>query len=300
VLRKCALAVPVVLLVVGLVACGDDASQKTKGPYAVGTRQVSWVDKSRETPAYGGAPALPDRTLVTDIWYPAEGDPNAAAAPDAPNADGPFPVVVFNHGQQGEPAQYALSFESWARAGYVVVAPRHPISVRGGPGGQFVDDFYGEIGDIPFVIDAIDQELSDIADVDHLAVAGHSSGAIAAYGVGFNTCCHDDRVDAVLVEGLMNIPLDGEYSDDLKGTAVLFMAGDADPAYPEGHAIFEGADSPKYFLTIPGGDHSLIYRDAVAWPTVANAALAFFDRHLKDRDDAGDALKQVPGIEADP
>ena len=47
---------------------------------------------------------------MTDVWYPDD-------------ADGPFPLIVFNHGQQGEPQQYAPSFEAWAGADYVVAAP---------------------------------------------------------------------------------------------------------------------------------------------------------------------------------
>jgi fermentation-respiration switch protein FrsA (DUF1100 family) len=151
------------------------------------------------------------------------------------------------------------------------------------------------------VIDSIDEELADLADVDHLAVAGHSSGAIVAYAVAFNTCCHDDRVDAVLVQAGQSATLDGEYADDLKGTPVLFMHGDADLSpLAEAHALFESAGSPKYFLAIPGGDHSNAYRSGAPAPMVADAALAFFDRHIKDRDEAGDTLEATPGIEAAP
>jgi fermentation-respiration switch protein FrsA (DUF1100 family) len=285
----------------GIVACGDDASQETTGPYGVGSRSVTFVDETRATPAFGASPAQATRTLVTDLWYPAEGDPNAAPMADAPAADGPFPLIVFNHGQQGEPQQYAPSFESWARAGYVVAAPRHPLTVRGGPGAQFANDIAGELGDVPFVITSIDEELPDLADVDHLAVAGHSSGAVVAFGVAFNTCCHDDRVDAVLVEALVNVPLDGEYAADLKGTPLMFMHGDADPTpLAAAHTTFDAAEPPKYFFPIQGGDHSNTYRSGQPAPLVAGAALAFFDLHLKNRDAALDTLRGVPGIEAAP
>lgn len=201
----------------------------------------------------------------------------------------------------GGPQQYAPSFQLWARAGYVVAAPRHPVSVRGGPGGQFVHDIEGELGDVPFVITSIDKELSDLADVDHVAVAGHSSGAIVAFGVALNICCHDDRVDAVLVQALLNVPLRSEYAEDLQGTPVMFMHGDADPTpAAAAHTTFEAAEPPKYFVTIPGGDHSNAYRSGPPAPQVASAALAFFDLHIKQRDEALDTLGGVQGIEADP
>jgi len=288
------------LFVVAVGSCGgNDESQETKGPYGVGTRSMTFVDESRPTPAFGAAPARSTRKLVTDIWYPADTDPKAAPVANAGEADGPFPVIVFNHGQQGEPQQYALSFATWARAGYVVVAPRHPVTVRGGPGGGFPDDAEGEMGDVPFVIDSVDDELSDLADVDHLAVAGHSSGAVVAFAVAFNSCCHDDRVDAVLIEGMPRPPAEGDVDDDLRGTPVLFMHGDADlTPIADVHAAFDAAEAPKYFLPLRGGDHSLAYRDGKPARLVATTALAFFDLHLKDRDQARDALEGAPGIEA--
>lgn len=293
--------VSVVVLVVGIVSCGDDHAVETTGPYRVGTRSVTFVDESRPTPEFGASPAEDTRTVVTDLWYPAEGDPDGEPVADSPAADGPFPLIVFNHGQQGEPQQYAPSFELWARAGYVVAAPRHPLTVRGGPGAQFANDIAGEVGDVPFVISSIDEELSDLADVDHLAVAGHSSGAVVAFGNAFNTCCHDDRIDAVLVQALLYVPLDGEYAAELQGTPVMFMHGDADPTpLAESHAIFDEAEPPKYFLTIQRGDHSNVYRSDPSALLVAEAALAFFDLHLKDRDEALDTLEAVPEIEAVP
>jgi fermentation-respiration switch protein FrsA (DUF1100 family) len=297
----CRARVAIVLLFVGgIVACGDDVLGKV-GPYRVGTRLVTFVDHTRDTPAFGASPARPERTLVTDLWYPAEGEPDAAPVADAPAADGPFPLIVFNHGQQGAPQQYAPSFQVWARAGYVVAAPRHPVTVQGGPGGQFVHDVDGELGDVPFVIASIDKELSDLVDVDHVAVAGHSSGAIVAFGVAFNTCCHDDRVDAVLVQALVNVPLHGEYAPELKGTPVMFMHGDADPTpAAAAHTTFEAAEPPKYFLTLAGGDHSNAYRSGPPALQVAAAALSFFDLHIKHRDEALDTLVSTPSIEAEP
>jgi predicted dienelactone hydrolase len=290
----------VVLAVGGIVSCGDDHAVETTGPYRVGTRSVTFVDESRPTPAFGASPAVGTRTVVTELWYPTEGDPGGGPVADGPVADGPFPLIVFNHGQQGEPGQYALSFELWARAGYVIAAPRHPLTVRGGPGAQFVDDVEGEMGDVPFVVTSIDDELSDLADVDHLAVAGHSSGAIVAFGTAFSQCCGDDRVDAVLAEGLP-VSADGEDAAEIEDTPVMFIHGDADatpPAVP--HTVFEEAEPPKYFLTIQGGDHSDVFRSGPSAPLVAQAALTFFDLHLKGRDEALAGLTALPTIEAVP
>ena len=292
-----------VISAASLTACGADHAVETKGPYRVGTRQATFVDDSRQTPAFRGAPALPNRTLVTDFWYPAAGDPHEGPIQDGAPADGPFPVIVFNHGQNGSPDEYAPTFQTWAAAGYVVAAPRHPITVSGtGPGGEFVDDMQGEMGDDQFVIESIHEKMSDLADTDHLALAGHSSGALDAFSAAFNSCCHLDGVDAVLIEGMVPaLPLNGDFPDKYKGTPVMFIHGEND-AYPPSAVTpyFDQARSPKYFLTIPGGDHSAMYRNAPAWPQVAQAGLDFFDLHLKHRHELIGAIRKLPGIQADP
>jgi alpha-beta hydrolase superfamily lysophospholipase len=298
--RRVGVVLSVGLFALAVTACGDD-SPDTSGPYRVGTREYTFVDKERPTPAVGGQPELPDRTLVTDVWYPAEGDAKAAARPDAPFADGPFPLIVFNHGQQGAPEEYALSFETWARAGYVVVAPRHPITVRGGPAGpfaKFTDDLQGEIGDVPFVIDAAERELGDVVDTDEVAVAGHSSGAIVAFANGFDPCCADDRVNAVLVEGLVSTALGRDPKDEVDDIPVMFLHGTEDP-YPidKARADFDRVDSEKVFVTLEGGDHSEAYRTGVIAERASAAALAFFDDVLKNDSERLDDLESMKGID---
>jgi fermentation-respiration switch protein FrsA (DUF1100 family) len=297
--RVWAVAVPLTLAAVTGCSLFDDddaatpdddtaaAEVETVGTYGVETQSLTLVDDSRPTPAYGGQPEQPQRTVVTDVWLPAGGD-------------GSFPLIVFNHGQQGEPAQYAPSFERWASAGYVVAAPRHPLTVRGGPGAVFVDDMMGEIGDVPFVITAVAEELGERVDGDRVAVAGHSSGAIVAYAVGFNTCCHDDRVDAVLTEALIRLPFD-EYAPELRGTPVLFVVGTAD-AQPsvDSQAAYDSSEAPRFLLGVEGGNHSAMYRDGPEAGPVADAALAFFDLSLKDDQDAVGVLQSLPGMQADP
>jgi fermentation-respiration switch protein FrsA (DUF1100 family) len=292
----------VLVLVAAIGACGDDPSQQTTGPYAVGTTRHTFVDDSRPTPAFGDVPESPEREVVTDIWYPAEGDDRAAPKTDAPAADGPFPLIVFNHGQQGEPQLYALSLEAWARAGYVVAAPRHPLTIKGGSGAKFVDDAIGEVGDVPFVISRVGAELGDLVDLDHVAVGGHSSGAAVAYGAGFDSCCHDDRIDAVLAESLVKFPFEGgEYTDDLRGTAVMFAHAENDTNPIDAvRAEFERAESPRFFMTVAAGDHSEVFRTGESAQLVTRAALDFFDYVLKGRDSALDDLRKIPGVEAEP
>jgi fermentation-respiration switch protein FrsA (DUF1100 family) len=278
------------VVVAVLPGCGDDgAPVETAGTYAVEARSYTFVDEERPTPALGSQPELPSRTLVTDVWLPSSGA-----------SDGRYPLIVFNHGQQGEPQQYASSFERWASAGYVVAAPRHPLTIRGGPGGLFVDDAVGEVGDVPFTITQVGEELADVVDLEHVAVAGHSSGAIVAFAVAFNTCCHDERVDAVLAESVLNVPFEGEYAEELRGTPLLLVHGTADPnPIEQSRAAYEQASDPKFLLTVEGGNHSEMFRDGPEASAIADAALLFFDRYLKGSGQAGDQLAELPGVESD-
>jgi fermentation-respiration switch protein FrsA (DUF1100 family) len=287
-LRWALLAAFVLLLVV--TACGKDEKKTvaaaTKGPFAVGTRTFHFVDESRRLQGESG----PGRKLDTNVWYPAEGPPSETEVPDAPAAKGPFPLIVFNHGRSGEPQQYAASFRMWARAGYVVAGPRHPLTVRGLPFGAVTEDIVNEPADVSFVIRRLAAEQPKLVDVDHVAVAGHSSGAIVALAVGFNTCCDDERVDAVLLQSVIAPPFPGgEYFKGLPAKPVLFFHGDADIGFPfsAGHGLYEQAKPPKFFITIKGGSHSDPYRDGPPdYRLVARASLDFFDRYLKDDADA--------------
>jgi alpha-beta hydrolase superfamily lysophospholipase len=160
----------------------------------------------------------------------------------------------------------------------------------------FVNDAQGDIGDVAFVIDSIDEKLSDLADVDHVAVAGHSSGALVAFANAFQYCCHDNRIDAALLE---RTPIQlGKESAGVAGTPIMLVQGDADPTPPAvPHAAYDAADPPKVFLTVPGGDHSRMYRDSPPAADVARAVLAFLDWQVKGRDGALDTMEDTSGVE---
>jgi predicted dienelactone hydrolase len=284
------------VLVLLTTSCGKDKKKTseptaTKGPYAVGTRTFHFVDESRPLQAADG----PRRTLDTNVWYPAEGAPSEAEVPDAPAADGPFPLIVFNHGRSGEPQQYAASFRIWARAGYVVAGVRHPLTIRGLPS-PVTEDIVNEPADVSFVITQLGEDEPDLVDLDHVAAAGHSSGAIVALANGFNTCCYDDRVDAVLLESVLPAPFPGgNYFKGLPATPVLFLHGDADGSFPYsgGRSLFEQMKPPKFFITIKGGSHSDPYRNGPPdYHLVADASLDFFDRYLKEDEDALSRLER--------
>ncbi len=167
-----------------------------------------YVDASRPTPPNGGAPGAPTRSMPTTVWYPAVGAPALLPTPDAApdRAHGPYPLVVFAHGFAVTPLTYGALLAQWASAGYVVVAPELPLLNGDAPGGASHADYGApNIEDLDFVVgEALRRgstpgdPLDGLINPNAVAVAGHSDGEVLAYALGFEACCHDPRVKAVL------------------------------------------------------------------------------------------------------
>jgi predicted dienelactone hydrolase len=171
-------AVLFLVLSIALASCVSGASNggrptlaplrdpAVEGPYRVATLELDLQKTSTTT----GEP----RPLHTFVWYPAD-------------AGGPFPVVVFSHGNGGRPdgAQYLTQrLASW---GYIVAAPAHYgntyVECPGGCTGEAVtDSAANRPADVQFVPDAVlrDRTLGAIASPDLAAVIGYSLGGWTA------------------------------------------------------------------------------------------------------------------------
>lgn len=320
--RKAVLVV-LALVMAALSGCGGATRDReaASSSFAVGTRVETFVDASRETEARGEVPGHPSRTLETFVYYPSEGRAGGSPAPDAPpaTAKGPFPLIIFSHGSGvASPLRYDLLFRTWAAAGYVIAAPKHPLSSTSLPDGS--SDVVNQPGDVSFLIGELLRLGDDPAsrygrllDPSRIAVAGHSLGAGTALGVGFHRCCVDPRIRAgvVLAGREATFPADGWFAGI--NTPILVVHGDDDRLVrlAEGQKVFADAAPPKVMLTILGGDHNRPYGGSLATednperlgatphgPTgiVNTTVVAFLDRYLKDR---GDALTRLRATMAD-
>lgn len=280
---------------------GVPGSPARIGSYPVGMVTADLVDTSRGTPANGTAKALDHRNLPTWIWYPAAGDAGPGPAPSpvqdgAPAHEGRFPIVLFGHGVTGRAMYYQAVLQAWASAGYIVVAPDFPLSNGDTPGGPVVLDVGQQPADLSFILTQLlgadppraSAPVVAHLDAEHIAVAGHSLGAITALSAGFGVCCAEPRIDAVVDWAGALYPLLDQPSPDPKvdDVPLLIIHGDADGTVPyrQGEEVFAKVHTPRWFITLIGGEHTPPYVIGLAGQQsmlTTVATLDFFDAQLK-------------------
>jgi dienelactone hydrolase len=295
-----------VALVVAAGACGDDDDDRGSSPgappvgnteqlpdpvapgtYAVAELTETYVDGSRPTETPDGQGSAPSRTLVTTIHYP--------------EGEGPFPLIVLAHGQTGNPDKFTELTTAWASAGYVVAAPLFPLTSNQVPM-QVIADYNNQPGDMSFVIDEVlarsegdEGPLAGLVAADHVGVAGLSLGGATVYGIGFNACCRDDRVDAALVMAGMLLNFEDEF--EWPELPLMVIAGNADNS---GRDPYSMASPPKHLWTFERALHSAPFEDTddPGDDLVVTVTVDFWNGYLYEDDGAIDRLltdAMVPG-----
>ncbi len=283
------------VLAVGVVAAAGFAlapAGAEPGPGAsVETLPVTFVDDSRPTDATVSVPAQAQRTLATTITYPV-------------GIDGPMPLIVLAHGHNGHPSKFTELVGAWAAAGYVVAAPAFPLTNNTVPGGSNPGDVANQPADLSFVIDEVLRmarpgaggSLAGLVDERRIGAAGLSLGGGTVYGLVFNTCCRDKRIDAAVLMSTVRVSFEnGE--DAYRHVPALLLHGDADPQYRTSENAYPRLATPKWFVTLDGSTHSGPFEDT---PDPADAAVpaitvAFWDRYLKGERSARARLVDAVG-----
>jgi fermentation-respiration switch protein FrsA (DUF1100 family) len=264
-----------------------------QGPYGVETVTETFVDDSRPTVDPGGRLSAPTRTLETDLYVP-----------DAP---GPFPLIVQAHGFDGHPRKFTELATAWAETGYVVAVPAFPLTNDRAGAPRVLDDYANQPADVSFVIDEVLREsaadhplLGGQVDDDRIGVAGHSLGGATTYGLVFNDCCRDDRVDAVALMSTLPLPF-GDDPYAFEGVPMLLQQLTEDPIVPYDQAVdvYEQATAPKFLVSLEGGVHFEPYENApsVHDEVATETTIAFWDAYL--REDAGGVDRLVEAAESD-
>jgi predicted dienelactone hydrolase len=274
-------------------------------PFAVAQTTMTFVDASRASPARGGTPAQPGRTLVTTIYYPSSAAPTPEA-PAPPPAAGPFPLIVFAHGYATTAAAYAPLLRGLATGGYVVAAPDFPGTSTTNPGAANRADTLEQPADLSFVITSMLAASSapglmhGSIDPNAIGDSGHSDGGVTAAATAYNTCCIDPRIKAATILTGGAFGFEGQWFPT--GTPpVMFVhaVDDEINPYSASTSMFAQAQSPKYLLTVEDGSHFEVFVDPPWAPEIVKAMVAFYDLYLKHDPIADARLHSVgnqPGL----
>lgn len=244
------------------------------------------------------------------------------------------PVVVFSHGLAGNEYTYRYFGKHLASHGYTVLQPTHVGSNTSSfiktPGINIFsqNELIDRGKDVSFALDLLKQgklppEVSEKVDLDNVALAGHSFGALTAQALaGVEVTDHeghkvpiiDDRFDAYIAMS----PYGDSLPTHLLGMnpktfekiekPLLTISGDHDRLFTgaEGPRVhrdtFNGASSNhKYHLEIDKTLHaSFAQVFGVVGVTAAmtnSTSLAFLDAHLQGSEKAHDYLvEELPKV----
>ncbi len=266
--------------------------------HAVGMHEFAFTDVTRGTPALDDYPGSDVRTIPTTVWYPAQGAAGSMGADlPADKAHGPYPLVMFAHGFGVTPGFYAELLQRIASAGYVVAAPTYPI-LSGSPAGPsdtvgWEDTFTDTRFATSSVLDLSatgDATLGGMVDPQRIAVAGHSDGALIAFGDGFEAWRTDARVRAVIsYAALLGAP-GSIYQPN--GRAFLHFVSDHD-AYNDFDSTIAWDHAnlapPSWTVALWNADHAPPYTDPSDphFDLVARTTIDFLDFELKSQSSLG-------------
>jgi predicted dienelactone hydrolase len=222
------------------------------------------------------------------------------------DATQPLPVVVFSHGIGENRDSYAWLGKALAQRGYLAVHVTHAGTDRAvlERGYRHLyralkqkENWVNRPLDVSFVLD----RLADLplADMQRVAVAGHSAGAFTAFAVaGVRTAggetLRDDRVKVIVPMSMPRldgvIPLDGYTAIDIP---VLNMTGTCDTSllyrtFPKHRRVpFESAPAGRHYLvTIDRANHASFVVDDPRHDLIIALTDAFLRAWLRDDLDA--------------
>jgi len=273
-----------------------------------------------------------DKDLLIRVRYPAADDEHA----------GPFPLVVFSHGAGGSCDAFGSLSDSLASNGYVVIHPTHSDSLsllskdeRRTEGRDLLRNPRGivkkvnladRVADVKFILDSLDDigkmlDKPGLIDREHMAMAGHSAGAMTTQVLGGmefvfrgralkGLAMSEPRFDALAVISGAGTTRQTIAEDSWKNVtrAWLVITGSMDVSAASDETSesrqhpydYAPADGTKYLLFIDGATHSSYQGKGpglrldgrspgnLDWiaETTNMSVLAFFDAYVKGSEEA--------------
>lgn len=213
--------------------------------------QLPFEDRSRPAVDPIGVRSAPTRMLPTELYLP--------------SGKGRRPLVIFAHGYDGDPAKFTELLGHWAAAGFVVAAPRFPITYTGAAAGPLAraGDIAQQPRDMTFVLDRLlAGKYASRIDRTRIGAAGLSLGGGTTWGLVTDRNHLDKRIRAAIV-------MDGNrfgFGDDTyvqNRIPVLVYHADHDYSLPFASAQKDYARlaPPKYFVTLFETVHAQPYEN---------------------------------------
>jgi dienelactone hydrolase len=226
-----------------------------------------------------------------------------------PRGEGPFPVVILNHGYYDTELYFTgtgtqREADYLARRGYLAIAPDYRNY-----GGSSAGDSLLRVGYVKDVLNLVNSVGTiDKADPSRIGLWGHSMGG----GIAIKACVISDRIKAVALFGSVGADeVDNYYWDAttrLKMHEVFGLPeqnpgtyawlspikylnaappmsihhGEADEAIPIKYSDklykkMQEADRPVEYFTYPGQPHTF---QGEGWELAMERVVAFFDKYL--------------------
>jgi len=270
-------AVTSLLLCTLALPAGAASDPASPGSLAIGVTTVDVVDASR------------NRTLVTEVWYPAR-----IPGRDARMRGGRRPLVIVVHGHCGSRTNYTYLTTHLATRGYLVAAPDLPRFCATRDGVDVADPPQ----DLVFLHALLHDRTGSLA-----AIARHVRGGptgLVGHSLGGAAVLEAARSQSAFSAVVVLAPVAGRdaglaFAGLRPARAVLAMGGSADTTISFDvltKPFFDALPPPAFLVRTTGGTHSG-FTDvdssltpealAVQETIVERYATAFFDRYLRDR-----------------
>jgi dienelactone hydrolase len=250
--------------------------------------------------------ACSTRSYLLHIYYPSMQRTGISPLVDAtPATSGsPYPLIVFAAGFDVNPSNYLPLISGWVHSGYVVAAPRFPLSSAWAISHYGVnlsdlklsDEFESDMLNQPQDMQAAIAEvallnqnpsvpLNGLVNTNDIAAAGQSDGGDTALAFADNSCCRDPAVKAAIVlSGAEFAPYRGQYFP-APAIPLMVAQGTADTVNPPqlSGQIYAQAPAPKLYLQLLGADHLVAYTEVNPYEqAVLKTSLAFLATYLRD------------------
>ncbi|MGC9155834.1 MAG: hypothetical protein ACP5HZ_09310 [Ferrimicrobium sp.] len=249
--------------------------------------------------------ACSTRSYLLHIYYPSTKTTSVNPVVDAnpASAGSPYPLIVFAAGFDVDPSNYLPLISGWVRHGYVVAAPRFPLSSAWAIAhygvnlsdaelsDAFESDMLNQPGDMRAAIAEVallnqnpSTPLTALVNTNEIAAAGQSDGGDTTLAFTDNTCCRDSAVKAaIILSGAEFTPYGGEYFPS-PAMPLMVAQGTADTVNAPALStqIYDQAPAPKVYLQLLGADHLEAYTQTNAYEqAVLKTSLAFLATYVR-------------------